>query len=491
MRRLPPGLALSFGLLLLAGCSDSGSSGSGPTAYVIGGLVENLPYTCGTRSGRTGRIGQFAYEEDAGCTFTLGGLVLPVSAAALEDGAVTPYDMTATREAAWTLTAIMDAISYGRPGSDIFTIVDGVLTQRLPRVDLERGDEAIATALAPYAGTVEHVSVATGRARIGRFVDEENVLREPLDQLVADGEAALARLGVPVEQGEPPLATSASSSNADPASAAASVTNNVVNLRMYDYAGNPLTVQSVSYQPGQNDSDWLSVTDKQNKKNAVPVIGLDDGDIQGPNVFGISLEVGRKKSDQVGQWFQNTAMAPGTWAAPITILAYGVTSTQATDTYFPTALNFGYHIWLTVETSAGSFDCPNAMFGQGSSGPSLKNLLNLTEDIADTIFDGFEFVASDGTEGGDDTLQSFGETIAAAFKIKFQNWWILGLNAQNVSYRTDAWTYPVLMMQCFTADGQTVPVLAYSDYDDHTFNLQVSFPGQPITVSSSSSAGGS
>lgn len=485
MRGLTSGLVLSLGLLLLAGCSDSGSSGSGPTGYVVGGLVENLPYSCGASEGRTGRIGQFTYEKGHGCTFALGGLVLPVSAAALEDGAVTPYDMTATREAAWTLTAIMDAISYGRPGSGIFTIVDGVLTQRLPRVDLQRGDEAIATALAPFAGTVREVSVATGRARIGEFVDEENALRKPLDELVSDGEAALARLGVPVEQGEPPLVTADSSAQSDPASTQASVTNNVVNLRVYDYAGNPLTVQSVSYVPGENDSDWLSVTDKQNKKNAVPVAGLDDGDIQGPNVFGISLEVARKKSNQVGQWFQSTAMSPGSWQAPVTIMAYGATDDQTMETYYPDELNFGYHIDLTVNTSAGTFQCPNAIFGQGSSSPSLKAFLNLVEDIGDTIFDGFEFVASDGTEGGDDTVQSFGEAVAAAFKIKYQNWWILGLNAQDVSYRTNAWTYPVLMMQC-VQNGQIAAVLAYSDYDDHTFNLQVSFPGQPITVTSSS-----
>lgn len=489
MRALLSSLALSLALLPLAGCSDSGS-GSGPTGYVVGGLVENLPYSCGSLSGRTGRIGQFTYEKGEGCTFTLGGLVLPVSAAALEDGAVTPYDMTATREAAWTLTAIMDAISYRRPGSDVFTIVDGILTQRLPRVDLARGDEAIATALAPYSGTVDQTTVASGRARIGEFVDEENVLRTPLDELVAEGEAALARLGVPVEQGEPPLATAASSASADPASAAASVTNNVVNLRVYDYAGNPLTVQSVSYQPGQNDSDWLSVTAKQNKKNAVPVAGLDNGDIQGPNVFGISFEVARKKSDQVGQWFQNTAMSPGTWQSPVTIMAYGATDNQTTDTYYPDALNFGYHIDLTVNTSAGTFQCPNVILGQGSSGPSLKDFLNLTEDIADTVFDGFEFVASDGAEGGDDTVQSFGEAVAAAFKIKYQNWWILGLNAQDVSYRTNAWTYPVILMQCI-GNGQLAAVLGYSDYDDHTFNLQVSFPGQPITVSSSTSSSGS
>lgn len=489
MRALLSSLALSLALLPLAGCSDSGS-GSGPTGYVVGGLVENLPYSCGSLSGRTGRIGQFTYEKGEGCTFTLGGLVLPVSAAALEDGAVTPYDMTATREAAWTLTAIMDAISYRRPGSDVFTIVDGILTQRLPRVDLARGDEAIATALAPYSGTVKPTTVASGRARIGEFVDEENVLRTPLDDLVADGEAALARLGVPVEQGEPPLVTSASSASADPASAAASVTNNVVNLRVYDYAGNPLTVQSVSYVPGQNDSDWLSVTAKQNKKNAVPVAGLDNGDIQGPNVFGISFEVARKKSDQVGQWFQNTAMSPGSWQSPVTIMAYGATDNQTTDTYYPDALNFGYHIDLTVNTSAGTFQCPNVILGQGSSGPSLKDFLNLTEDIADTVFDGFEFVASDGAEGGDDTVQSFGETVAAAFKIKYQNWWILGLNAQDVSYRTNAWTYPVILMQCI-GNGQLAAVLGYSDYDDHTFNLQVSFPGQPITVSSSTSSSGS
>ena len=67
---------------------------------------------------------------------------------------------------------------------------------------------------------------------------------------------------------------------------------------------------------------------------------------------------------------------------------------------------------------------------------------------------------------------------------------LLGLNAQDVSYRTNAWTYPVLMMQC-VQNGQIAAVLAYSDYDDHTFNLQVSFPGQPITVTSSTSSSGS
>ncbi len=461
-----------FLLVAPIGCgSDSNSKppSTAQTGYIIGGLVENLEYVCGEHRGRTGRLGEFTYQPGRRCTFRLGALELRVPAAALEDGSVTPYDMTRTPTAAWTLMAILDGISYRRPTTALFTVVDGILAQRVPRVDLRRGDPAIAAALAPFKGTTKAVSVASGRARLGEFVDENNVLKRPLEDLVAAGEEALASLNVAPRQGQPPPLELETDHD------------NVVNLRVYNYEGNPLTVNSVSYQPGQNDTDWLWVTDGQNPNHSEPVAGLDQGDITGPNIFGIDLDVGRVKSTQVGTSFMDTAQSPGTWASPVTILAYGATDDESNNTYFPQELNFGYHIDLTVNTSAGTFACPNIMFGQGSTSPSLKTFLNLVENIGDTIFDGFEFVASDGSEGGEDTVQSFGSAVHDALDIKYQNWWILGLNAQNTSYRAMAWGYPVLFMQCFQ-NGNTIPVLGYSDYDDHTFNLQVSFPGQPITV---------
>ncbi len=468
---------LSFLALTVAACgSDDGSPApiaTTQTGYLIGGLIESVPYQCGEHSGRTGRLGDFTFETGEPCDFHLGDLALRASAEALETRAVTPYDLTGSPMEAWTLMAIIDAISYRRPDTDLFLIVDGILTQRLPAVDLSQGDTAIDVALAPFKGTTKSVSVQSGREWLGRFVDENNNLIEDVDEMVEEGRGILAnlRVGVPGALEDPILGHEANH-------------NNRVNFRLYDWEGNPLTVFSVSYEAGDDDpDDWLWVTDGQNPDNSTPVAGLDQGDITGSNVFGIDLDVGRHKSTQVGTAYKTRAFSPGTFPSPITIFAHGVTNDEAENSHFAEELNFGYHIWLFVGTAGGEFNCSNLMLAQGSSSNALKTFLNVAKDLASTIFNGFDFVTSDGTdiEAGVNALKGFISFLDDAFNLEFENWWMLGLNAQSESYRVAAWGYPAVMMQC-DSDGVTMAVLGYSDYDDHTFNLQVAFPGQKITV---------
>jgi hypothetical protein len=455
----------------LVGCGGSNEGPATGTGHFIGGLVENVSYVCGDSAGRTGRLGEFTYRIGEPCDFDLGGLSFRASARALEDGSVTAYDLTRSATEAWALTALLDAISHRRPGTDLFRIVDGTLARRLPPVDLRQGDLAIEAALAPFEGTTKPVSVEAGRALLERFVDESNRPVRPLEEIVAEGERILATLRIP------------HASAFAEAQVGETDHNNRVNLRVYDYEGNPLTVNSVSYEPGEFDGDWLWVTSDQNPDDNSPVVGLDEGDIEGPNIFGIDLDVGRHQSTDVATDYMNHAFSPGTFPAPVTILAAGVADDEETDSHFGQELNFGYHINLIVYTANGAFNCNNIMFGQGSTGTSLETYLDLAKDLGETAFDGFKFVASDGEEvqEGVEAMKSFTEFVGDLFDIHFQNWWIMGLNAQSESYRVTAWGNPAVLMQCYQ-NGTSMAVVGYSDYDDHTFNLQVSFPGQGITV---------
>lgn len=462
---------LVFGLV---GCGSDDDSAAPPatteSGYLIGGLIEAVPYQCGPHEGRTGRLGDFTFDTGDPCDFSLGALVLRASAAALADQVVTPYELTRSSTEAWTLMAILDSISYRRPGTDLFLIVDDVLIQRLPAVDLGQGDAAIAAALAPFKGTTNPVSVQSGRDRLGEFIDENDNLTRDLDDLLEEGEEILSSLGV----GAPGTVGGIIGETNH---------NNVVNLRMYDYEGNPLHVDGVGYQPGESDDDWLWVTSGQNPDNRSPVAGLDEGDITGANVFGIDLDVGRSKSTQAADDYKNRAFSPGGFPAPITILAHGVTDDEQDNSHFGQELNFGYHIDLTVFTPDGAFNCGHLMLGQGSTSTSFTTFLDLAKSLTETALDGFEFVESGGeaVPEGESALKSFTDFVDDLFDIHYQNWWILGLNAQSESYRTTAWGDPAVLMEC-SQNGATVAVLGWSTYDDHTFNLQVAFPGQPITV---------
>ena len=95
---------------ILTGCGGGSSSSSAApvqTGYLVGGLVEALPYKCGDQKGNTGRLGQFSYKSGDSCEFSLGKNKFSVSADKVQKGYLTAYDLTATKDEAWTLMAIM------------------------------------------------------------------------------------------------------------------------------------------------------------------------------------------------------------------------------------------------------------------------------------------------------------------------------------------------------------------------------------------------
>ena len=138
----------------MAGCGSDSDSTARPivvkeVGYLHSGLLDNVPYRCGAQSGRTGRLGHFIFEVGRPCHFDFGDMRLEATVTDLLDGVVTLYDLTNSQQEAWSLMAIIDALSFGRPGTDQFIIVDQVLTQRLVAVDLAEGDTAFVTGPRP------------------------------------------------------------------------------------------------------------------------------------------------------------------------------------------------------------------------------------------------------------------------------------------------------------------------------------------------------
>jgi len=75
--------------LLLVGCGSSGSStaSSTGTGYYVDSAIQGVDYSCGTQNGTTGEDGNFTFEVNQKCTFTLGSLTLrEVDASVLKDG---------------------------------------------------------------------------------------------------------------------------------------------------------------------------------------------------------------------------------------------------------------------------------------------------------------------------------------------------------------------------------------------------------------------
>ena len=482
---------LSLLALGMAGCGSDSDSNPRPivvkeVGYLHSGLLDNVPYRCGAQSGRTGRLGHFIFEVGRPCHFDFGDMRLEATFTDLQDGVVTLYDLTNSQQEAWSLMAIIDALSFERPGTDQFIIVDQVLTQRLVTVDLAQGDTAIATALQPYNGKVKAVSQQSGRERLGKFVDENNNLVVPLATILKQGKETLANLGL--EYKEPTTdSTSKALGSSDTPLLGETNHDNRVNFQIYDYQGNPLAVSN--YWWGDN---WLLVTDGQNPDNNWPQAGMDEGDISGPNILGIDLNVGRHQDTGVANNF-TAYLNEGTFSAPVTIFAADVIDesdpdqSQSNNTHLGQQLNFGFSVNLGIDTPNGNFYCNDFSLAQGSN-DTWSALFDAIKDLTETFVDLAKFIASDGEDLPEaaQAVKSYLEFSSDAAKIAFQNWWMLGLGAQNESYRSSAWGDPAIMMECYlNGSGNppvSVPVLAYSDYDDHTFNLQVSFPGQNMTV---------
>ena len=131
-------------LLLLAGCGGEPGDTSLEGAFVGSGLVSGLHYQCGKYSGRTSKFGAFHYEDGKGCTFRIGGLFVDASSADLEDGIVTPYDLTGSKEAAWTLSAIIQSV-FAHTIRDV--LIPSPYVVRVKSVDLSAGEAVLAEAL--------------------------------------------------------------------------------------------------------------------------------------------------------------------------------------------------------------------------------------------------------------------------------------------------------------------------------------------------------
>ncbi len=193
------------GLVLLSGCgSNDDTPAPTPlaTGYLVGNLIEGVPYQCGAVQGMTGRLGQFSYKTGDGCDFKVGKMVFPVTPAKLQKGYVSAYDLTATATEAWTLMAILQSISYWRPGNNLM-VVDNNLVARIPIVSLKDADTAVAVALATFKGTVAAVPVNSARIVLAQTVNADNSLVIPLDSLVAQGKATLNVLQIATVSGYP------------------------------------------------------------------------------------------------------------------------------------------------------------------------------------------------------------------------------------------------------------------------------------------------
>ena len=490
----------------LAGCGDDGDGTPLPppavqTGYLVGKLIDHVPYVCGTRKGRTGRLGQFSYFPDDSCTFSVGKMTFPVSAAKVAKGYLTAYDLTSSPTEAWTLMAILESIAYRRPGSDLFTIVDGNLERRIPQVPLKDGDAAVTAALTTFAGSVKPVPVRAAYLRLLETVRDDNSLVVPLDTLVGRGKAVLDSFQIATESGQPWIS---------PPSARAEETNhdNRVNLRIYDNLGNPLWVNNMYSNPvslpygGSTDPQLYSVwvSPGQNPDKSTPQVGFAEGDLTGSNIFGIDLDVGRSTTDTVGTGYQNAAFwqgpgaPPPTPPAPISIMAYGAHPSASENTAYPPSLNFAFSLQLQIATLTlvgsqyiqGNVLCDNVMFAQGSTKASLAAVFNFVYDLGDTAMQGVEMVSDDGADVSQTTdfLKSFKTLTKAAIDLATSNWWVVAVNAQTPSYRMTMKGNPAVMMQCVGSGSSGasayIPVVITSTYDDHTFDVYVTYPGQAL-----------
>lgn len=426
------------------------------------------------------------------CAFTVGKMRFTVAAEKVQKGYVTAYDLVGTSAEAWTLMAIIESIAYRRPNTDLFTIVDGNLERRIPLVALKDGDAAVAAALTTFKGSVKPVSVQAARLRLLTSVRDDNSLVTPLDTMVAQGKAVLDSLEISTVSGVPWVG---------PSSVRAQETDhsNRVNLRIYDNLGNPLQVTNNygmgAYLPyGANDPDTYAVwvSPGQNPNGNIPVVGSSQGDLTGANIFGIDLDVGRHTTDTVGTGFQDAALWPGsstTPPAPISIMAYGAHPSASENTAYPPSLNFAYSLnleWTTLSDAVqGTVVCSKLMFAQGSTKASLAAVFNFVYDLADTTLQGVEMVSDDGVDVSQTTdfLKSFKTLTKAAIDLSTSNWWVVAVNAQTPSYRMTMNGNPALLMQCSGQLGTgsaNIPVVYTSTYDDHTFDLYVTYPGQVL-----------
>ena len=498
-------------VLVLTGCGGGDSTTSAPpttqTANLVGGIIEHVPYTCGTQSGRTGRLGQFNYIAGDSCVFTVGAMSFPVASSKIAKGYVTPYDLTSTKEQAWTLMAILDSISYGRPNTDLFVIVDSNLERRIISVNLSAGDAAVTSALDTFnsAGvTVRQVSVAAAKTRLAKTVNEDNSLVSPLSLLLSQGTTVLNALRLPALSGQPWVPPSGGLGEIDHP--------NLVNLRFYDGNGNPYIYSpAITFTPVilgyENDGTNIYsqyVTPNQNPNKIIPVWGTSYSDIPSDewvgappmNVSAIMLKVGRQQSTDSGSAFKNAMFfgsTPASLSLPITLATHGADPKPGTNAHFPPSLNFSFsgNLEFISPDNQHWVTCPNLVFTQGGTTASLSAWLDVLKDLSDMTIDAADIALSDGTDVADDYkfLMSLATTALDVAKLASENWWLVGVNARTQSSVATLNGLPGLFMTC-QQTGSALhpfwparnppntnwPVVIQSTYDDHTFDVHVAQP---------------
>ena len=503
-------------VLVLTGCGGGDSTTSAPpttqTANLVGGIIEHVPYTCGAQSGRTGRLGQFNYIAGDSCVFTVGAMSFPVASSKIAKGYVTPYDLTNTKEQAWTLMAILDSISYGRPNTDLFVIVDSNLERRIISVNLSAGDAAVTSALDTFnsAGvTVGQVSVVAAKTRLAKTVNEDNSLVSPLSLLLSQGTTVLNALRLPALSGQPWVPPSGGLGEIDHP--------NLVNLRFYDGNGNPyIYTPAITFTPVilgyENDGTNIYsqyVTPNQNPNYSTPVWGTSYSDIPSDwvgappmNVSAIMLKVGRQQSTDSGSAFKNAMFFGSTPASlPITLATHGADPKPGTNAHFPPSLNFSFsgNLEFISPDNQHWVTCPNLVFTQGGTTASLSAWLDVLKDLSDMAIDAADIALSDGTDVADDYkfLMSLATTALDVAKLASENWFLVGVNARTQSSGVTLNGLPGLFMTC-QQTGSALhpfwparnpprnppntnwPVVIQSTYDDHTFDVHVAQPNTQL-----------
>ena len=178
------GLCLTLGLLVFAWGCGSGDDNKGQTNtghFISSGVVAFLPYTCGVHSGETDTLGAFSFEDRASCTFWLGPIKLNTREGALDDGVVTPYEVTATPGEAEVLAAIIQSVSLYLGG--IQKII-AQIAARLQNVPLDQGQTSIDEAFADIKG-IRAVGLNEAKVLLAKNVLPSGALARALALILA------------------------------------------------------------------------------------------------------------------------------------------------------------------------------------------------------------------------------------------------------------------------------------------------------------------
>ena len=178
------GLCLTLGLLVFAWGCDNGDDNMGQTNtghFISSGVVAFLPYTCGVHSGETDTLGAFSFEDRADCTFWLGPIKLNTREGALDDGVVTPYEVTATPGEAEVLAAIIQSVSLYLGG--IQKII-AQIAARLQNVPLDQGQTSIDEAFADIKG-IRAVGLNEAKVLLAKNVLPSGALTRALALILA------------------------------------------------------------------------------------------------------------------------------------------------------------------------------------------------------------------------------------------------------------------------------------------------------------------